>query len=67
MRSYILYIAPKIFYRANFKNKVKTAGMDGRNKFQRPESENICYVHKLHRFVLFFCFVHKFQNANCFF
>ena len=61
----MLYIVSEIFYLANFKNKAMTASVCGRNfavKFQRPELENFV-VYKLHIFVLFFCFVHKFQNA----
>ena len=67
---YMLYIVPKTFYRANFKNRAMTASVDGHNfavKFHRSELENFCYVYKLHRFVLLFCFAHKLRNANWFF
>ena len=66
----MLYIVSKKFYRASFKNKAMTASVYGHNfatKFQGPELENFCYVYKLRRFVLFFCFVNKFQSANWFF
>ena len=65
----MLYIVSKTFYRANFKSKAMTASVYGHNTaviFQRPELESFCYVYKLHRFALFFHFVHKFQNANWF-
>ena len=61
-------IAPKTFYRANFKNKAMTASVYGHNfAVNFRELVNFCYVYKLHRFVLFFCFAHKLQNANWFF
>ena len=66
----MLYIVSKTFYRANFKNEAMTASVYGHDfavKFQRPSLEKFCYVYKLHRFVLFFCFVHKFQSTNWFF
>ena len=66
----MLKIVPKTIYRTNFKNKAITASVYGHDfavKFHRSELENFCHVYKLHRFVLFFCFVHKFQNANWFF
>ena len=65
----MLHIVSKTFYRANFQNKAMTASALGHNsavKFQRPELESICYVYELHRFAPFFCFVHRFQNANWF-
>ena len=55
-------IVPKIFY-------PMTASIYGHNfavKFHRSESENFCYVYKLHRFVQFFCFAHELRNANWF-
>ena len=64
-----VYIFSETFYRANLKNKAITASVYGQNlvsKFQGPELENFCHFYKLHRYVLFFCFVHKFQNANLF-
>ena len=66
----MLYIVSKTFYRANFKDKATTATVYGHHfavKFQRPALENFCYVYKLPRFALLIWFVHKFQNANCFF
>ena len=63
----MLYIVPKKFYRANFKNKAMIGSVYGHNfavKFHRSEMENCCYDYKLHIFVLFFCFAHKLQNAN---
>ena len=34
-------------------------------RFQRPELESLCYVYELHRFILFFCFVHKSLFIKC--
>ena len=59
----MLYIVSKTFYRANSKNEAMTASVYGHNfaaEFQKPELENVCYVYRLHRFVLFFCFVRDF-------
>ena len=59
----MLYPVSKTFYRASFEYKAMTASVYGHNfaaEFQKPELENVCYVYKLHRFVLFFCFVHDF-------
>ena len=61
----MLYIVPKKFYRDNFKNRAMTASVYGHNfaaKFHRSELEHVCYVYKLHNFVLFFCFGHKLPN-----
>ena len=66
----MLYIVSKTFYRANFRNKAMTASVYAHNfavKFHRSELENCCYVYKLHRFVLFFCFAHQLQISNWFF
>ena len=65
----MLYIVPKIFYRANLKSKAMAASIYGHNlavNLHRLELENCFYVYQLHRFVSFFCFAHKLQNANWF-
>ena len=66
----MLYIVAKTFYRVNFKNKAMPASVYGHNfpvKFHISELENVCFVSKLPRFVLLFCFAHKLENSNWFF
>ena len=65
----MLYNVSKKFLPGESKNTSMTASVYGHDfavKFQRSELENSCYVYRLHRFVWFFCFAHKLQNANWF-